>query len=128
MYSLDKTTRKLVGFLAAAASPNLEVTVTYHDVIQQTKTDVREYPRGVQISLLADTPEVTILDAPAQIGTYRHIDNITVYNADNANATVTIAIDDSGTNSTLISHTLTTTQSLIYDAGVNGSGGSWQVI
>ena len=117
MYSLASISQSLRGLLSGAADPNVQVTVTYHEVNQITKTDLREYPRAPQFSSIADTTEVTILDAPAQVGIFRHVDNITVYNADNANATVTIFIDD-GNNRILVSQLLTPSQTMCYEDGM----------
>lgn len=116
MYSLKSTSESLRAFLGGAADPNVQVTVIFHDVIQTTKQDFREYPRGSQHSSVADTTEVTILDAPPQVGIFRHIDNITVFNADNAAAIVNVIIDD-GTNRVLIQKNMAALSNLTYEHG-----------
>lgn len=123
MLTLDTTARKLQAFLGGAATTtNPTVTVVFHDVLNQVKSDITEYRRAPQFTVLAGATETDVLAAPQQ-GFVRHIDAINIYQADTVNATVTVVIDDNGTNRILISHTLTPTQTLFYESGYG-----WDII
>lgn len=123
MISLDTTNRKLQAFLSgAAATTNPTVSVFFHDLLRQTKDDQSEYPRAPQFTVLAGTTETDVCAAPEQ-GTTRHIDGVQVFNADTAAVTVTVCIDDSGTNRILVKRQLQVGQTLFYE---NGYG--WDVV
>lgn len=127
MICLDRNDRKLQAFLSgAAATTNPTVTVIFHDVIRQSKTDTSEYRRGYTRTVLAGATETDILAAPAQ-GTVRDIDHICVYNADTAAVTVTVSIDDNTTNGILVKQTLQVGESLTWDSGPDGNGW-WSII
>lgn len=99
MITLARTTDKLEAFLSgAAATTEPLVTVFYHEVIRTAKGDVSEYPRGPQFTTLAGATETTILDAPGDSETCKHVDSIVIPNPDTAAITVTIVIDRSGSN------------------------------
>ena len=124
MIYLDTTTRKLQLVLAGAKTTNhLKISVSYYDVINQTKEDNSEYRGSQQVATSNNTTDVDICAAPLHVGTIRNIRNITIYNADTVNATVTVKLDDGGTETIYITHVLTTTQSLIYE-----DGAGWMVI
>ena len=115
MICLDRNDRKLQAFLGgAAATTNPTVTVIFHDVIQQSKTDTSEYRRGDQFTVLAGATETDILAAPAQ-GTIRDLDTLELYNADTASVTVTVCIDDNTTNRILVKVTLGVASTLHYE-------------
>ena len=121
MIALDFTTRKLQAFLASsAATTNPTVTVIYYDVLAQTKGDYSDYRRAPQFTVLVDTTETDICAAPAQ-GVVRHIEEIQVYNADTATVTVTVCVDDAGTNRILVKQALLTTETLQYQHGIGWS-------
>ena len=121
MIALDATTRKLQAFLAGAvAATNPTVTVIYYDLQQQTKTDFSEYRRAPQFTVLAGATETDVCAAPA-LGIVRHIEEIQVYNADTATVTVTVCVDDGGTNRILVKQALLTTETLQYQHGIGWS-------
>ncbi len=96
---LDTTTRKLQAFLSgAAATTNPTVTVSFYDVPRQSKADNSEYLRSPQFTVLDGAAETDICAAPTVQGTVRNVEYINIYNADSATVTVTVAVDDSGTN------------------------------
>ena len=112
---LTSTTDKLQAYgSGAAATTNPTVTVLYHDIPQQVKTDFSEYRYGRQYTVLDGTTETDILDAPTQ-GVVRVVDRIVVYNADTANFTVFVTIDDNTTNRIQVRKTLATLESLVGD-------------
>lgn len=113
MYTLKATTETLRAFLGAGADPNVQATVIYYDVPLYAKEDLGDYKRFSQFASVADTTEVTILDAPQQ-NFVRHIENITIFNADNAAAVVNIAIDD-GANRVLIQKNMASLSNLTYE-------------
>lgn len=120
MICLDRSDRKLQAFLSgAAATTNPTVSVWYHDVIQQSKTDTSEYRRGYQRTVLAGATETEILAAPAQ-GTVRVADAIIFFNADTATVVATICVDDNGTNGILFKQTLSSNESFIWNSGPDG--------
>jgi len=112
---LDTTTRKLQAFLSGAASTtNPKVTVSFYDVPRQAKTDNSEYLRSPQFTTLAGATETDICAAPSVQGTVRNIEYINIYNADTASVTVTVCIDDNGTNHIQVVMTLATTESAVW--------------
>lgn len=114
MIPLTSTTDKLQAFLAAAAATtNPTVTVVFYDVPQHAKTDTSDYRRTRQFTVLAGTAETDICAAPGQ-GTIRHIEYINIYNADTANVTVTVAVDDNATNRILRKAALSPAQTLFW--------------
>ena len=120
---LDTTTRKLQAFLSgAAATTNPTVTVGFYDVSSQTKVDTSEYKRAAQFTVLAGATETDVCAAPAQ-GTVRNIEYINIYNADTLSVTVTVCIDDNGTNRIQVVMALLTTESAVWTPT---SG--WQVV
>lgn len=119
----SSTTQKLQAFLSgAAATTNPTVTVVSYIVANQVKPEFSEYRRSPQFTVLAGATETDIADAPPE-GSVKNVAYVNIYNADTANVTVTVCIDDNGTNRILLKHVLATTESLIYDAGHG-----WQVI
>ena len=113
---LTSTTDKLQAYgSGAAATTNPTVTVLYHDIPQEPKTDFAEYKYGRQYTVLDGATETDILAAPLQHGVVRVVDRIVVYNADTANFTVFVAIDDNTTNRIQVRKTLATLESLVGD-------------
>jgi len=99
MIPLDTTTRKLQAFLSGAeATTNPTVTVSFYDVPRTAKVDNSEYLRSPQFTVLAGVTETDICAAPTVQGTVRNIEYINIYNADSATVTVTVVVDDNGTN------------------------------
>lgn len=115
MIPLSRTTDKLQAFLSgAAATTNPTVTVGFSILSAQIKEDNSEYPMDRQFTVLAGATETDICGAPAASGFTKHIKYINVYNADTAAVTVTICIDDNGTNRIQVVSTLETTESLCW--------------
>ena len=119
----DGTGQKLQAFLAgAAATTNPTVTVSFYDIIRQTKTDYSDYPLSNQFTVLAGVTETDICATPST-GTTRHIRRISIYNADTASVTVTVCIDDNGTNRILCKKAIAAGETLNYE-----SGNGWYVL
>lgn len=108
---LDSPNRKLQVVLAAAGA--IQCTVCYYDLPQQTKTDFSLYRGATQFTTTDGTTETDICPAPPQ-GVIRIINYICVYNSDAGPETVTILIDDNGTNRIQVQMTLATTESLVW--------------
>ena len=123
MITLPFTTHKLQVVLAGAKTTNeVQCSVYYYDVRRDSKQSLTEYARFPKYIDTAGVTDVDICDAPPQDVT-RHIETINIYNKDTVNAVVTVKIDISGTETILKKHTLTTTQSLVYERGQG-----WQVL
>jgi hypothetical protein len=108
---LDTASRKLEAKLGAAGA--IPVTVNFVDIIPQTKSDFSPYRPACKITNTDGTTAVTVCEAPAQ-GAVRVINYICVYNSDAGSETVTIQIDDGGTESIQVVITLATTESAIW--------------
>jgi len=105
-------TQKLQAFLSgAASSTNPTVTVVSYIRPPQAKPSFDEYVRGNQFTVLAGVTETDIAAAPPQ-GNVKDIIYISIYNADSASVTVTVCIDDNGTNRILVKQTLATNETL----------------
>ena len=115
---MDTTTRKLQIVLGGAhATTAPKTAVFYYDVPKQTKQDSSEYPRVLQVATSNGATDVDICDAVGVNGTRRHIESIVVHNLDTASITLTIKVDDSGTETILVRATLLTLESLHYEDG-----------
>ena len=125
MFPLNTTARKLQAFLSGAiATTNPKATVSFYDVPRGSKTDTSEYLRTPQFTVLNGTTEVDICDAPQVQGTVRNIEYICIYNADSAPVTVTVCVDDAGTNHIQVQITLASTESAVWAS----ESGDWQVV
>jgi hypothetical protein len=121
---LHKTTTALQAVLGGApATTQPQVTVGYYDVPAQEKISASEYRGAMQVTNTNSTTDVTICAAPQLEGTVRNIDHVCVYNKDSGSVTVTLKLDDGGTETILLSQALATTESLVYERGQG-----WQVI
>ena len=121
---LDSTTKKLEISLSGAITTNQpHITVCFHDVPAQTKTDFSDYRGAPKLTKANSTTAVTICEAPAQNNVTRNVTYISIYNADTVACTVNLRIDDAGTDYTQVLQTLAVGETLAYQAG-----GGWQVL
>ncbi len=117
MIRLDATTRKLQAVLAGAVTTNqLPCTVSYSD---KTSTD---YVGATQLTNTNSTTAVDICAAPGA-STVRDIDYLSIRNRDTAAATVTVMLDDNGTDYEIVKATLAVGDQLTY---THGDG--WRVL
>ena len=124
MIYLDKTTRKLQMVLGSAITTNqLKCVVCFYDVLAQTKEGSEEYKGAMQVSTSNSTTDVDICAAPGTNGTTRDVSYISIFNRDTVNATVTVKLDDGGTEHELVKVILYPDESLVYS-----KDGGWQVI
>ena len=120
------TTQKMQAFLSgAAATTNPTVTVTYYEIIRQDKVDNSDYPLANQFTVLAGATETDVCAAP-NTGVTRHITAVNVYNADTAEVTVTVCVDDNGTNRILVKQVLQVAETLRYVSYLHG--GQWFIV
>jgi hypothetical protein len=113
MYRLSSS-QSLQASLASAVTTNpVSFSVSYYDVPGQTKPDFSEYRGATENTTISGTTAVTILDAPSQ-GTQRDVDQIVVYNADTVATTVTVIVDESGTDYPQRKATLNSEDSLVW--------------
>ena len=114
MIYLDSTTRVLQAVLAGAVTANqLEVTTFFFDYLPQSTTTLR---RGAtKVTATNSTTDVTIVAAPAVNGIIRNIHTIFIQNKDTASATVTVKLDDSGTETLFVKQALAVGESLVYE-------------
>ena len=118
MIILNSVNRKLeIDLAGSVSSVEGRVTVFFKDIRAE---DAKE-GYGTQITLTTGATEVTICDAPRS-GVTRIITGIHIFNADSASITLTIQIDDGGTNYTIFQATLATLESATYESGTG-----WQV-
>ena len=122
MIRLSNTTKKLQAVLGGAITTSQpQAVVSFYD-----ENNAGEQTRGAdQETNLNSTTDVDICNA---LGTgkesyTRNIDTLTIYNRDTVSATVTVKIDDGGTESILIKATIAPNETLTYD---HESG--WDVI
>jgi autotransporter-associated beta strand protein len=72
---------------------------------------------GTKVSTANNTTDVTIVDAPAIQGRIRNVQTIQIYNADTATSSVTVKIDDSGTETILVKQSIRAGETLQYEDG-----------
>ena len=117
---LDTTTRKLQAVMgAAAANYNCTVTVAY------AETTASSFTEGIQPTTLAGLTVTDILAAPSVAATRRVVKAIMIYNNDTVTQTVTVYLDDNGTDYPLVKVTLGPGANWASDdqTGVNVGGG-----
>ena len=112
---LDQATKKLEVVLAGAITTSqLDVNAYYFDQYPQTQAQPRS---GHNYTATNSTTDVTAVAAPALTGIRRNIHTMSVYNKDTASATVTVKIDDGGSERILVKQTLNAGDSLNYEHG-----------
>ena len=117
MLKLDQTTRKLQAVLSGAVTTNqLPCMVSYSDDNGTT------YVGGTQLTNTNSTTAVDICAAPGA-STVRDIDYLSIRNRDTAAATVTVMLDDNGTDYEIVKAALAVGDQLIY---THGDG--WRVV
>ena len=117
MLKLDQTTRKFQAVLSGAVTTNqLPCMVSYSDDNGTT------YVGGTQLTNTNSTTAVDICAAPGA-STVRDIDYLSIRNRDTAAATVTVMLDDNGTDYEIVKATLAVGDQLVY---THGDG--WRVI
>lgn len=122
MITLQLTTQKLEAVLAGAVSANQpEVTCTYFDHIPQVTTTIQR--RGHKVSTLNNTTDVEIVPAPGLPGHIRNIETIHAHNKDTAATTITIKMDDGGTETILVKQSIAAGESLVYEHSTG-----WQIL
>lgn len=98
----------------------LDVACVYFDQLPQSTTS--EPRRTHKLTATNNTTDVTIVAAPGD-GIVRNISNVTVFNDDTVAATVTVKIDDNGTEWVLVEQALAASESLVYEHGTG-----WQIL
>lgn len=121
MIVLQASTQKLQAVLGGnVTTTQLSVTTVFYDHLQQ-RTDTTQR-NAHKVTTTNNTTDVDIVAAPAD-SVVRNISNVTVYNKDSAAATVTVKMDDDGTETILVSQSLAASESLIYEHGTG-----WQIL
>lgn len=115
MIRLTKTTTKLQLVLDNTGA-DVITNVWFYDVKARTKPDNSEYQGSWKGTASNGTTDVDICEAPAS-NVVRNIDSISVYNGNAATRVVTVKIDDNGTDTVILARSLTTGQTLSYEAG-----------
>lgn len=116
MIVLDQTTRKLEAVLGGAITTNqLQLTAFFYDAIPQQTTSAPKF--GFSRVLSNNTSDVTLVAAPVLAGYRRNIKTIFAHNADTVSATVTIKMDDSGTETIFVKQAISAGESLVYEDG-----------
>lgn len=117
MLKLDTTTRKIQAVLGDAVTTNqLPCTVSYSDDNGTT------YVGGTQLTNTNSTTAVDICAAPGA-STVRDIDYLSIRNRDTVAATVTVMLDDNGTDYEIVKAALAVGDQLIYT-----HSGGWNTI
>ena len=116
MIYLDKPGKVLQVVLAGAVSANQwEITVYYYNMSPQATTTLRR--GGIQPSVSNNTTDVTIMDGPALQGIICNIHTIFLHNKDTATSTITVKIDDNGTETMQVKQAVRTGETLVYEDG-----------
>src|SRR3990167_10845809 len=88
---------------------------------QKSTTTLRR--GGVSRAVANDTTDVTIIAAPVLQGITHNIHSIFINNTDTATATITVKMDDAGTETILVKQAIRTGESLTYE-----DQRGWQVL
>jgi hypothetical protein len=109
--TLVSTTQKLQAVLGgSSSSTGAHINVSWYD----ENIEGVDTKQGAKQTTSNNTTDVDICLAPQQ-SFIRNIEYISVYNADTITATVTIKIDDGGTETILVRAALATLEGLYYD-------------
>lgn len=123
MITLDLTTKKLELVLGAAHTTNaLEACVFYYDVPRQAIDRYTEFLPGSFLTTSNGTTTVTLLAAPDSLSV-RNVTDISVYNKDTIEQSVTVKVDYSATDYIIVKAPLRPGESLLYN-----KDGGWQII
>jgi len=111
MFTLDAVTKTYEIVLAGAVAANqLPVVVDYVDITTTTCLG------GCSDTATNSTTPVTIVAAPGA-STQRHVETISVHNADTASVTFTISLNNNSTLRSRIKITLLTLENFLYERG-----------
>ena len=111
MITLVSTAQKLQVVLAgSSSSTGAQINASFYDENQEG-VDTKQ---GSKQTVSNNTTDVDIVAAPAQ-NFVRNVEYISIYNADTITATVTVKIDDGGTETIIIKAALATLESMHYD-------------
>jgi hypothetical protein len=118
MIVLSNNTAKIQAVMAASSSVTApQIVAIYYDVPAQTKEDYSEY-RGKNFPVnLNHITDVDVVTAPGGVGTVRNVETISIFNTNVITQTVTVKIDDGGTEYIIIRVALATLESLHYEDG-----------
>jgi hypothetical protein len=120
MILLDTTTRKLEVVLGGAITTNqLPFVASYVDITSTTFTP------ATNTGATNNTSTVILVDVPAA-STQRQLKFLSIYNADTAEATITVRLNDNATLRNMFVTTLSVADTLVYAEGgwsvLNSSG------
>jgi hypothetical protein len=108
------TNIRLEAVLAGAVSANQP---EYHVHFRDRNRDGEYAEPGLSRGALNSGSDVIILAAPGDNNPRREIEEITIYNKDTANVTVTVKTDDGTTERIIVAITLATLETLHYTKG-----------
>lgn len=118
MIYLSNNTAEIQAVLAGSVSTTaISMIAHYYDVTSQTKDDYSEYRGTNNPKKSNNTTDVQLVPAPGGNGTVRVVENISIYNTDSVTQTVTVKVDDGGTEYIIIKAALATVESLHYEDG-----------
>jgi hypothetical protein len=119
---LDSPQKSLMIALDAVVAANqMDVTANFYDITPQSTTTLRR--GGVQQAASNNTSDVTFASAPALQGIVRNVQTIFINNKDTATRTVTVKLDDNGSQKILVKQSIAAGESLVYE---DNSG--WQIL
>lgn len=122
MIVLTTTSQTLQAVLSASTSTTqLDSTAVFYDSLPQITERLQRF--ASQLANTLNTTDVAIVSAPAADGIARNITNLTIYNRDVTTATLTVKIDDAGSEKIQVKQTLAVGESLVYEHGTG-----WQIL
>lgn len=122
MIYLDSTTKNLQAVLSGAITTSQpEGSAYYYDITPQSTTNLRR--GGVKVTVFNSTTDVNLVEAPVMQGTSRNIHTLFIHNKDTVAVTITIKIDDGGTETILVKQAVSVGESLVYE-----DGRGWEVL
>lgn len=122
MYVLQTTVQVLQVVLASSVATNQpQVTTVFYDDIPQETTTLRR--RVHQVTSTNNTTDVDVVQAPAIQSIVRNVETIAIHNRDTASITVTVKMDDNGTETILVKQAVAVGETLTYEHGAG-----WQLL
>jgi microcystin-dependent protein len=114
MIYLDSTTKSIKMVLSGAVTTSQpECSAYYYD----TRRVATASPSvgGQKVTTANNTTGVTIVAPPGEAGKVRNVHTIVINNKDTAAASITVMLDDNGTQITLVKQSIRTGESLMYE-------------
>jgi microcystin-dependent protein len=114
MIYLDSPTKSIKMVLSGAITASQPECSTYYYDVRRVAT-ASPTVGGQKVTTANNTTAVTIVAAPGETGKVRNVHTIVINNKDTVAASITVMLDDNGTQTILVKQSIRTGESLMYE-------------